>query len=64
MLHRIKNLLFPPKCVLCRTLLSAEETDLCRSCRENMPVFTGRKISLSFVADWTALWYYKDDVRT
>lgn len=64
MLHRIKNLLFPPKCVLCRTLLSAEETDLCRSCRENMPVFDGRKIRLSFVADWTALWYYKDNVRT
>ena len=64
MFQRIKNLLFPPKCVLCRSLLSEEETDLCRSCREKMPVYDGRKIGLSFVADWSALWYYKDDVRT
>lgn len=63
MAGRIWNLLFPPKCVLCRKLLSKEETDLCRNCRENAPEFGTHKIKLSFLAQWTGLWYYKENVR-
>ena len=63
MLHRISQILFPPKCVLCGKLLSEQETDLCRSCREKAPFFTKGKIRFSFVARWAAVWYYKDDVR-
>lgn len=57
------QLLFPPKCVLCGKLLGRDETDLCRSCRVQTPAFTERKIRLSFLAGWTALWYYMGDVR-
>ena len=57
------DLLFPPKCVLCHKLLQKEETDLCVHCRENAPVATNTKFRFSFVADWTAVWYYKDNVR-
>lgn len=62
-MQRLLNLLFPPKCVLCKKLLSREETDLCRHCREHAPVFSKEKIKFSFIAGWTAVWYYKDDVR-
>lgn len=64
MLHRITTLLFPPKCTLCGRLLSKDETDLCASCRQNAPFFTKGKFKLSFIARWTAVWYYKDDVRS
>ena len=57
------HLLFPPKCVLCKTLLSKEETDLCHRCRENAPIFKRTERNIPFVAHWTALWYYKDMVR-
>ena len=57
MAGRIWSLLFPPKCVLCKKLLSKEETDLCRNCRENAPEFGTHKIKLSFLAQWTGLWY-------
>lgn len=63
-LKRILNLLFPPKCILCKNLLKAEEMDLCHSCRESAPEFTGSKFKLSFLAGWTAVWYYKDTVRS
>ena len=63
MFDRLYALLFPPKCVLCKKLLISDETDLCHSCRENMPVFSKEKINFSFIARWTAVWYYKDDVR-
>lgn len=63
MKHRILHLLFPPKCVLCRKILSSEETDLCHACRENQPEYTGSKIKLSFLAQCTGLWYYKENVR-
>lgn len=63
MKERILRLLFPPKCVLCRKILTEEETDLCRSCRESQPEYIGSKIKLSFLAQWTGLWYYKENVR-
>lgn len=58
------DLLFPPKCVLCQKLLSREETDICHHCRQVTPEIEKPKFRLSFVAGWTALWYYKDDVRS
>lgn len=57
------SILFPPKCVLCRRLLSGQETDLCHSCRTNTQTFSRTKRTIPFVAQWTAIWYYKDDVR-
>ncbi len=63
MLKLLLNLIFPPKCVLCRRLLGKQETDLCRHCRIHAPEFIKSKRSIPFVARWTALWYYKDDVR-
>ena len=63
MLERLSSLLFPPKCVLCKSLLTEQETDLCHHCRTHAPVFSKEKIKFSFVAGWTAVWYYKDNVR-
>lgn len=57
------RLIFPPKCTLCRGLLKKGETDLCHSCREKAPGFKRAKRNIPFIAHWTALWYYKDDVR-
>lgn len=58
------RLIFPPKCILCHKLLSREQSDLCHSCREKSPEFRRAKSRIPFVAQWTALWYYKDDVRS
>ena len=57
------RLLFPPKCVLCRNLLTKEETDLCHHCRIQAPEISYEKRNIPFIAQWTAIWYYKDDVR-
>ena len=63
MKERLLQFLFPPKCILCRKLLTREETDLCRDCREHQPEYGAHKIKLSFLAQWTGLWYYKENVR-
>ena len=63
MLHRLASLLFPPRCVLCRTFLEPDTTDFCHDCRLHAPVFEKSHVKLSFVAGWTAVWYYKDAVR-
>lgn len=57
------DLFFPPKCVLCKKLLSREETDICHHCRHTAPEFQKNKFKISFVAGWTGLWYYKDEPR-
>jgi len=63
MKNRILHKFFPPKCILCKKLLAEEETDLCRSCRENQPEYPSHKFNLSFLAQCTGLWYYKENVR-
>ena len=63
MFKRFLLLLFPPKCVLCGTLLPKHVTDLCHECRKDAPEFKKSKIRISFVARWSAVWYYKDNVR-
>lgn len=62
-IKKLLDLLFPPKCVLCQRLLSDSQTDLCHSCRVNTEEFRKPKHKISFVAGWTALWYYRGDVR-
>jgi len=59
----IGNLMFPPKCVLCGEILTKEETDLCHHCRVEAPACPTGKGKLSFLDSWTAVWYYKGDVR-
>ena len=63
MLHKLLNLLFPPKCILCKSVLSKDETDFCHICRKNAPEFKKSNLRFSFVAGWTSVWYYKAMVR-
>ena len=63
MIKRFLRLIFPPKCLFCRKVLLNTETDLCHSCRGNIIDFPTAKIKFSFVAGWTALWYYNGDPR-
>lgn len=62
MLHRLMDLLFPPKCILCGKLLTRQETDLCHDCRTDGPEFIKAKRKIPFVAQWTGIWYYKGAV--
>ena len=63
MIQKVLHLLFPPKCVLCKHVLSKDETDFCHTCRKNAPEFKKSNLRFSFVAGWTSVWYYKDMVR-
>lgn len=63
MIHRLLQLLFPEKCIFCRKILTENETDLCHSCRQSAPAFSKGNFKISFIARWTGLWYYKDNVR-
>ena len=57
------HLLFPPKCVLCGTLLKKDETDLCRTCRIDAPFYPNRKLKLQFLDSFASVWYYEGSVR-
>jgi ComF family protein len=57
------RLIYPRKCTLCDRLLSRDETDFCHSCRENTEKFDRAKSAIAHIAHWTALWYYKENVR-
>lgn len=59
----VLEVLFPPKCVLCRRILEGGETDLCHSCRVDAPECPVSRNKLSFLDSWVAVWYYEDYVR-
>ena len=63
MIRLLTEWLFPRKCVLCRGLLSKEETDLCRRCRTDQPEYRYGRKKIQHVADMTALWMYEGHVR-
>ena len=63
MIRRMLEWLFPGKCVLCRSILAKEETDLCRSCRLDQPEYPYGKKKVTHIAQLTAVWMYEGDVR-
>ena len=63
MIRRLLQWLFPEKCVLCRSLLQQEETDLCRSCRVSQPEYPMGKKKVPNISALTAVWMYEGAVR-
>lgn len=62
MIRRILEWLFPRKCILCRTILSKDETDLCRDCRTDQPEYRYGKKKVPHISDLTAVWMYQGQV--
>ena len=60
----IKDILFPPKCVLCGKLLEKNEMDLCRSCRVDSPECGKDRRRFPFLDSWAAVWYYEGYIRS
>jgi len=60
----ILNLLFPPRCVFCRKLLSGGSSGVCPKCLENLPKTTGGGIqSGNYYTSCISPFYYEDKVR-
>ena len=57
------DLLFPPRCLLCGELLDGEKF-LCGSCRKSAPWCHKVKTKSQFLDSITAVWYYKENVRS
>lgn len=64
MIRLLLSILFPPKCVLCGTVLKNGETDLCRSCRVEAHLFPNGKRKLQFLDSFAAVWYYEGNTRS
>lgn len=56
------DLLYPPKCVLCRRLLQSDETDLCGKCRTSLPDVEAPFKRGRFFRQCHSVWYYEDNV--
>ena len=63
MIAWLTELLFPRKCILCRSFLGKEETDLCHRCRIDAPEYSFGKKKAAHVEELTAVWLYEGDVR-
>lgn len=64
LLVAISQLLFPPKCLLCRRVLNDGEVDLCHQCRIDAPPASISQKKLPFVDSWASIWYYEEKARS
>lgn len=67
----VGSILFPRRCMFCRSFLSRQELHLCHACRQEAPEYpfgarkpaSDRKNPAHFLDSFTAVWYYEGDVR-
>ena len=57
------QILYPPKCLLCRKILAQDELDLCHKCRVDGPECANFRKKLPFIDSWAAVWYYEGNAR-
>lgn len=62
-MKKLLELVFPPKCVLCRRILERGRLDLCEECFLQAPAIKRCKGKLRFLDSWLALWHYEGKVR-
>lgn len=62
-INHLTAILFPPKCLLCRTVLQNNELDLCHKCRTDNPECFISAKKLPFIDSWVAVWYYEGQAR-
>ena len=60
---RILDLLYPPKCAFCGTLVSREDAGICPACLRDLPRTADLRRSADFVTGVTAPLYYEGTVR-
>lgn len=67
----VRGVLYPRKCMLCRSILQKDEVDLCTKCSTDVneypfgaanPLPKGKN-NLHFLDSFTAVWYYEGNVR-
>lgn len=61
----ILDLLFPPRCVFCRSFLKKGETEICKKCEDSLPYCEGAAAIQEgeFFSKCISPLYYRDDVR-
>lgn len=57
------QLLYPPKCIVCRRVLQRQETDLCHRCREAMSSWQAPERNGEFFKVCIPSFYYQDALR-
>ena len=62
LLSRLLDLLYPPKCVFCRKLLTSKEKGWCTACEKKIPYYDDKRTG-DYFAFCVAPLEYRDDVR-
>lgn len=57
------DLLYPPKCVICRRLIAPGEAEICPDCLESLPNFEGEKPEIACSDGLSVTLFYEGAVR-
>ena len=62
-LQLLLDLLYPPKCVICRRILEKGEKDICPDCLDALPNFEGAAPQVDGADDVCVTFFYENDLR-
>lgn len=60
---KLLDILFPPRCTFCRTLLRSNEKYICENCKKSLPYTDDTIRKGEFFTACVSPLYYRDDVR-
>lgn len=63
LLKALRDLFYPPRCVLCGKLMDASDEPLCPACRDTLPDFTGPAAKVRFTSGGAVAFFYEDKLR-
>lgn len=57
------DLIYPPRCMLCRRLVSSSRTTVCINCLDTLPDYDGAPLEVRFAKSCAATFYYEEKLR-
>ncbi len=57
------DLLFPPRCMICRRLIEPKEKPVCRACMLKLPEYDGADPQVKYAQKCVATFFYENDLR-
>lgn len=63
LVRRLLDLLYPPKCMLCRRILPDSRTSVCPACMDRLPEHDGANPHVQYAERCIATFFYEDTLR-
>ena len=63
LISALLDLIYPPRCMICRRLIEPKQQPICRACLERLPDYDGADPQVKYTQRCVATFFYEKDLR-